>query len=233
MNDFVRFLWAVGGDWVGKMSGGLGLLFTIVGGLAAVLVPSVMTATVSAIIFIVLGIAGLVFAAFWAWLVEHNEREKAEARFRPKLEILSETGSSGQGYYITVKSLADVSVRFGVKIATISPEVPNLLLPVSLPIPGVPPRGELISLLPGRQEHRVFVFILYGPESQERANLINIDGGEDIPKQRYEIRIVAHGDAGADVPSVERKFIFEPRDTDADFLAAPESTPATPATTAL
>jgi hypothetical protein len=73
------FLAAIVRDWIGRMSGGGGLLLTIFSFFS----PSSLQPQA----FLVLGVLCLFYAAYRAWLFEYNRREELLQQLAPRLEF--------------------------------------------------------------------------------------------------------------------------------------------------
>jgi hypothetical protein len=84
MKQFPDFLRAITDDWIGKMSGGGGLLLTVVG----FFVP----ATWQPRLFLALGLLALFSACYRAWLSQNRQRLELLERLEPRLEFVYERG---------------------------------------------------------------------------------------------------------------------------------------------
>ena len=80
MKHIQDFLAAIVRDWIGRMSGGGGLLLTIFGFFS----PS----TLQPPAFLGLGVLCLLYACYRAWLSEHNRAQELLQNFTPRLEFV-------------------------------------------------------------------------------------------------------------------------------------------------
>jgi hypothetical protein len=78
------FLAAVVTDWIGKMSGGAGLILTVLG--------FFISAEKLKLGFLIFGIACLFYASFRAWLAADKQREELLRKLQPKLEFIYRPG---------------------------------------------------------------------------------------------------------------------------------------------
>jgi hypothetical protein len=74
------FLAAIVRDWIGRMSGGGGLLLTVLSFFS----PTAWQPPA----FFVLGVVCLFYASYRAWLFEYNRREELLQRLAPRLEFV-------------------------------------------------------------------------------------------------------------------------------------------------
>ncbi|HEV8263074.1 MAG TPA: hypothetical protein VGQ19_20240 [Burkholderiales bacterium] len=79
MNRVREFLASIASDWIGRMSGGGGLLFTVVG----FFVPAQWQRQG----FLFLGVACLFYASFRAWVALARERDELLSKLQPHLEL--------------------------------------------------------------------------------------------------------------------------------------------------
>ena len=79
MKDLRAFLAAIADDWIGRMSGGGGLLLAIL----ALFLPSAL----QPMMFLGLGVLCLFYACYRAWLVERKQAEGLRAQLTPRLEF--------------------------------------------------------------------------------------------------------------------------------------------------
>jgi hypothetical protein len=202
--DFRRFLRAIFGGWKGAMCGGFGLLFTISG----LLLPSAWATHV----FVGIGVCGLMYAAFRAWLEKDKAHAEALERIKPRLAIRSAVEVDEQYWYyrVRVENLADQTCRFGVYLTAIDPPVNGLTLPLPLQITNEPGTAE--AILPAKGDRPVDVFLFVSASRH-----IQITGAHHAPAIKpssHRLTLLAYCDQGA---SVQRIFVITPTEKGIEF----------------
>lgn len=195
-----QFRDAIVEDWISLIGGVAGVVSTVVGTI-------LMALGISMPVWVAFpfGIACIIWAAFRVWRKEREEREAAESRAHPRLEILDNAEFDSESIWkIKVRNASSGElVRFGVRINRVENLQPDYHFRQSmqLKIPGA--SGDGMTELPPSQSQSVWICrpIWDGM----RLEVFLKDRSEYLPLGTYGFVLTAYSDKGA---TVERTFEY-------------------------